>query len=461
MHAKKIQSIRNFVLDRPAALNALNLDMIYTMTPQLQAWSDSDLCKVIILSATKDAKAFCAGGDVKAIVQQQQRGDGQVLKFFEEEYKLDHLIGTLQKPFVSVLDGVTMGGGAGLSVHGPLRIATERTVFAMPETAIGLFPDVGSSFFLPRLDGFLGTFLGLTGHRLKGQDVFYAGIATHYIPSSRLDSLYARLAELESDDLKVVNKIIDEFSADVPKDAFDGWSLGGAVSAAIDRCFCFDSVEEIVAALRQEGTQWAEDQLKVLSAVSPLSLKVSLALLREGAKRHFSDCFQMEYRLVGKFLANSDFVEGVTAKLINKQKTANWKTKFDQLSSIPDAEVAKYFQSDPNASPLKLLNRYSFYDYPHRTLSGLPTDRDVQRVVDGDARRGMTGDPPSTLLEASEYILRHWGTYDNAMIGEHSIPKKNNLYGGVFGRTKIGLAEKVESILKRRTRQSKDRLEWI
>ncbi|CAG8762771.1 1871_t:CDS:2, partial [Racocetra persica] len=150
---KRIFGSRIFILNRPTAYNALDLSMIRKITPQLQAWNESDLCKVIILKATGN-KAFCAGGDVKRVIENVEHGEGQhAIKFFEEEYQLNHLIATLDKPFVSFLDGITMGGGVGLSVHAPFRVATENTVFAMPETKIGFFPDVGGSFFLPRMDG--------------------------------------------------------------------------------------------------------------------------------------------------------------------------------------------------------------------------------------------------------------------------------------------------------------------
>ncbi|KAJ1552559.1 hypothetical protein HK405_010859, partial [Cladochytrium tenue] len=173
--ARRVQNLRVFILNRPSALNALSTEMVQLMTPQLKAWDESDLCKVILLMAASGSRAFCAGGDVKDIVlkakTRREEELAAALKFFEQEYQLNHLIGTLKKPFISLMDGITMGGGVGLSVHAPFRIVTENTVFAMPESVIGLFPDVGGSFFLPRLDGELGTYLGLTGHRLKSTEV--------------------------------------------------------------------------------------------------------------------------------------------------------------------------------------------------------------------------------------------------------------------------------------------------
>ncbi|KAL2917801.1 3-hydroxyisobutyryl-CoA hydrolase [Polyrhizophydium stewartii] len=464
VHAKKVQSMRKFELDRPKALNALNLDMIYAMTPQLQAWQDSDLCKVIVLAKADGNRAFCAGGDVKTLAQQSATGlpdqIAKSVKFMEEEYKLNHLIGTVQKPFVSVLDGVTMGGGVGLSVHGHFRIATENTRFAMPETAIGLFPDVGGSFFLPRLDGELGTFLGLTGHHLLGEEVFIAGIATHYVPSARLPALYARLAEVESDELDVINAIIDEFSGDTSADKFLNWSLGGETGRAINRCFRFNTLEEIFGALEKDPhTEWAQKQLSILKGFSPTSMKLTLAQLRKGATRHFAECFKMEYRIVRAALASHDFVEGVTAKLISKPaRTPDWKPDITQLASItPGSLETRYFNSE--GRDIQLYSDLSYYDYPHRTLSGLPTDRDIRRVVFGDVGRGKNILRATSRQEVLDFFARHWGSFDSGAISKINPPSKLALDGGK-GRSKVGLREKVMAVLETRTVEAGGVLQW-
>ncbi|KAJ3319971.1 hypothetical protein HDV06_005789 [Boothiomyces sp. JEL0866] len=468
VHHKKSQSIRNFVLDRPAALNALNLEMIYNITPQLQAWQEADLCKVIVLSSAPGSRAFCAGGDVKQIVIDAKESLAGVRKgalFFEQEYKLNHLIATTKKPFVSILDGVTMGGGVGLSVHGHFRIVTENTLIAMPETSIGLFPDVGGSFFLPRMDGELGTFLGLTGHRLKGEEVYISGFGTHFVPSSRIPALMERLAELETDELDVVNAAIDEFSGELTTEQFKNWSLGGKVGDLIDRCFKHYTIEEIISSLEaetqnsdEELAAFATKQLKVLKAASPTSLKVTLAQLRRGARMHIADCFKMEYRLAQQFLVSPDFLEGVTAKLINKTAAA-WNPSFDQLSSISEKEIDEKFFGERDTPDLELYNRLSYYDYPHRTLSGLPTDRDVFRVVNGEGRRGARTAKPNTKLEVMEWIKQNWGRYDAGVVGEIYIPTMNTLDGG-RGKGKVGLLEKVQAILDRHAKETKSGIEW-
>eukprot|EP00003_Mantamonas_plastica_P022486 TRINITY_DN3838_c0_g1_i3.p1 TRINITY_DN3838_c0_g1~~TRINITY_DN3838_c0_g1_i3.p1 ORF type:complete len:316 (-),score=68.62 TRINITY_DN3838_c0_g1_i3:427-1374(-) len=181
-------NVKTFVLNRPKALNALNLPMVRTLTEQYKMWDQNPAANMIVLKATGE-RAFCAGGDIRSIydsVKGDNSGQNTLAQdFFKEEYQLNHLIGTLSKPHVALINGITMGGGVGLSVHGTFRVATENTMFAMPETAIGLFPDVGGSFFLPRLQGELGMFLALTGQRLKSSDVKHAGIATHFVPAAR------------------------------------------------------------------------------------------------------------------------------------------------------------------------------------------------------------------------------------------------------------------------------------
>src|SRR5450432_185982 len=197
-----LYGVRTIELNRPKKLNSLNASMARKIIPRLREWEKSDMANIILMSGA-GTKAFCAGGDVAALAQQNKGGvEGQKesTDYFALEYQLDHLIATYSKPYVAIMDGITMGGGVGLSVHAPFRIATERTLFAMPETTIGFFPDVGASFFLPRMPGSVGTYLALTSEKLRGVNVFYAGVATHYIHSTSLPSLERRLAELRFKD---------------------------------------------------------------------------------------------------------------------------------------------------------------------------------------------------------------------------------------------------------------------
>ncbi|KAI8803654.1 ClpP/crotonase-like domain-containing protein [Cladochytrium replicatum] len=477
--SRKLQSARVFVLNRPKALNSLTLQMVYQMLPQLQVWETADLCKVIVLTSGEGSKAFCAGGDVKAVVQDAQEGpEGFVnaLKFFEEEYRLNHLIGTLTKPFVAIMNGITMGGGVGLSVHAPFRVATENTVFAMPETAIGLFPDVGGSFFLPRLDGELGTYLGITGKQLKGEEVFFAGIGTHYIPSARLPMLMNRLAELETSEIEAVNMVLEEFVAETSISKWRNWSLGGKVLEAIQKCFRFNSLEEIIAELEAtakgnsnattEVSKWAGATLETMKTMSPTSMKVTLEQLRRGRKKNFAECFQQEFRLVQQCLRSKDFIGGVAHKLINKSKEPpTWSISWEEMSKLtPEVIDALYFSNEvPGESGytphrLELGRAWSYFDYPHRPLSGLPTELDVYRAVQGRARK-LGSAEPKTKQEVLEFFLLNWGGYDASMMGPYNLRPRITIEGG-FGRGKVGLVEKVTTILESRCDEQQGKLSW-
>lgn len=274
-----------------------------------------------------------------------------------------------------------MGGGVGLSVHAPFRIATENTLFAMPETAIGFLPEVGGSFFLSRLDGQLGVYLGLTGKRLKASDVLYAGIATHFVPSSRLAALEARLSELDQANFDMVNSAIEEFSAEL--DSEPGFSLGGEKRQVIDRCFKFDTVGEIVQALEKETAEpeFVQETLKLLHSMSPTSLKVTLQQIRNGASLSLAQCFKMEYHLVQKFLQDHDFKEGVTATLVTREKP-QWKPS--RLADVDDKKLKSNYFDSPSPLRLELLSTRDYKNYPHRKYM-LPSEEDIKRVVTGEA----------------------------------------------------------------------------
>ena len=348
------------------------------------------MANVIVIKGAGD-KAFCAGGDVAALAQdntQGAAGQQRSKDYFALEYKLDHLIASYTKPYVALMDGITMGGGVGLSVHAPFRIATERTAFAMPECTIGFFPDVGGSFFLPRLDGQVGTYLALTSERLKGADVFYAGIATHYLHSSSLPELEARLSELTFVDYAtlpercaIIDSTIEEYVTGLPHD--QPMTLAGATREAIDRCFAHDTVEAIIAALEGEKTAWAEATLKTLHERSPTSVRVTLRQMRLGRRWTISETFQREHQLAGKFMEHADFTEGVSARLMRKPaETPQWQPA--TLAEGPsDAAVDAFFAVE-GAQRLGLLRNgpaADYKEYPHAAVLGLPRERDVERVV--------------------------------------------------------------------------------
>lgn len=289
------------ILNRPKALNSLNLSMVNKIYPVLQEW---ELKKKLVIVKGAGEKAFCAGGDVKAIIEAGFRGDKQLGKdFFRNEYKTNGLIGTYKIPYIAFINGIVMGGGVGLSVHGQYRIATEKTLFAMPETQIGLFPDVGGSYFLPRLTGKLGVYLALTGARLKGSDVLKAGIATHYIESKNIDDLEKSLLECKNE--QDINTVLLKFHKKDTKD----FSLKPVLDQ-INKCFAPQEIEEIIHLLKADKSKWAEETLKLLNKMSPTSMKVSLKELEFGKNMSLAECLKMEYNLAVNSLEKHDFYEG-------------------------------------------------------------------------------------------------------------------------------------------------------
>ncbi|KAJ3224293.1 hypothetical protein HDU81_008642 [Chytriomyces hyalinus] len=391
---RRMQNMQVLLLNRPAALNALNHNMVKIMTPKLKLFDESDVTKTVLLTSVEGSRAFCAGGDIKALTQAESGAREDIaaaVGFMQNEYELNHLIGTANKPIIALINGIAMGGGIGLSVHAPFRIATEKSVFAMPETGIGLFPDVGGSFFLPRLDGELGTYLGLTGQRLKGMEVFMAGIATHFVPSDRLPALLDRLGALDVSDVEVVNNAIEEYVAEPPSVAdWKAWSLGGAVGDAINRCFAGKTLEEILEALDKEGTAWAKSTKDTIKSMSPTSLKVTLEQLRRGREQDFATCFRMEYRMVQESLQSHDFFEGVKARLYEKREPV-WNPSWEDLSApgLTLEDITKRFFTKRSSLPeslslisprLNLHNNLSYFE-SSPDFEWVPTDRDVSRVL--------------------------------------------------------------------------------
>lgn len=349
-------------------------------------------------------KAFCAGGDVAALAQQNASGtEGRKASqaYFGLEYQLDHLIATYPKPYIAYMDGITMGGGVGLSVHAPIRIATERTLFAMPETTIGFFPDVGGSFFLPRLEGRLGTYLALTSERLKGVNAFYAGVATHYIDSSSLSSLTARLAELVFKDyedmdsrLATIAATIAEFDTGLPHD--EPMLLAGELRKAIDRCFGHIEIEAIIRALEDEEKDtelpqhirdWATSTIKTLSERSPTSLKVTLKQMELGRNWSIGEAFKNEYHIAGNFMSHPDFDSGVSARLIHKLPTTpTWNPP--TLQDVTRQDVDRFFNHQ-GKFPIRLLDEHErdYKQYPFHM--GLVREDEIEDVVRQGGQRAQ------------------------------------------------------------------------
>lgn len=345
-----VRDKRLIVLNRPKALNALNLGMIRQIYPWMVEWESDPSVSMVLIKAV-GGKAFCAGGDIRAVTDAGKKGDALAKDFFKEEYILNYKIGTYKKPYIAVIDGITMGGGVGLSVHGRFRVATERTLFAMPETAIGLFPDVGGGHFLPWLEGKLGTYLALTGFRLKGRDVFQAGVATHFVQSEKLPALEDALMSLpEVSDLHVV-KVLDAFHKENPVDKDKAFVLAPHMKK-INEVFSAETLEEIFSRLQKHGSEWAQQQLNTLKKMSPTSMKVTLRQLQLGQTLNLAEMLQIEYRLSQHCLEDNDFYEGVRAVLVDKDQSPKWSPP--TLEGVTKDKVEWYFSPLPPERELVL-----------------------------------------------------------------------------------------------------------
>ncbi|CAE6022039.1 unnamed protein product [Arabidopsis arenosa] len=339
-------SVRILTLNRPKQLNALCFNMISRLLQLFLAYEKDPSVKLVILKG--QGRAFCAGGDVPPVVNNIVQGKWRLgADFFRDQYTLNYVMATYSKPQVSILNGIVMGAGAGVSIHGRFRIATENTVFAMPETALGLFPDVGASYFLSRLPGFFGEYVGLTGARLDGAEMLACGLATHFVLSSSLDALEADLCKVGSSDPSFVSTIIDAYTQHQylkQKSAYYRQVLD-----VIDRCFSRRTVEEIISALEREATQepddWILTTIRALKKSSPSSLKISLRSIREGRLQGVGQCLIREYRMVCHVMKgdlSKDLVEGCRAILIDKDRNPKWEPK--RLDDMKDNMVDQYFE---------------------------------------------------------------------------------------------------------------------
>ncbi|CAF2096828.1 unnamed protein product [Brassica napus] len=364
-------SVRILTLNRPKQLNALNSNMITRLMQLFLEYEEDPNVKIVILKG--QGRAFCVGGDPLPVFRDiviQGKSWRVGADFFSEQYKLDHFMATYSKVQISI-------GGAGISVHGRFRIATEKTVFAMPETELGLFPDVGASYFLSRLPGFFGEYVGLTGARLDGAEMLACGLATHFVPSSRLNALEADLCKVgSSDPVTFASAILNAYTKH-PKlkqhsayyrqvysilfhlllllvFEFAGYLLSSFNSSlrrldVIDRCFSRRTMEEIISALEKEATEkpneWISATIRALKKASPASLKISLRSIREGRFQGVGQCLIREYRMVCNVLKreiSKDFVEGCRAVVIDKDRNPKWEPR--SLEEMKDNMVERYFE---------------------------------------------------------------------------------------------------------------------
>jgi len=391
-------AVRTYVLNRPQKLNALDEPMLALLRPQIEEWSASDLCGTIV--GTGVGRAFFAGGDVANIIKNaaDPTTRPRAIDFFKREFEMDYILAALRKPYVAVLDGHTMGGGVGLAAHAPFRIATENTVFAMPETKIGYAPDVGASYFLSRMDGELGTYFALTSDTLRGRAVFELGFATHYIPSRRVPILLDRLAALESAHVSVIDHTIEEFSAErlseEPPTPFIGEQRD-----ALDFAFRHHRVEMIIEDLEKLAkhessaiSQWAVDTLATLHLRSPTSLKVALKAIREGKNMTLLEALDMEMKIATAFCsgASPDFDTGVKAVLIERTKgRPRWSPS--TLEEVSDEIVSRFFS--PTSPYLSSAPALSIPDNMTAGTSrpmkyALPTEDEIGAMVRGSHSAG-------------------------------------------------------------------------
>ncbi|MEW6451669.1 MAG: enoyl-CoA hydratase/isomerase family protein [Pseudomonadota bacterium] len=332
-------------LNRPKALNAVTLNMVRLMMVQLSEWAaDPSVTRVVVSAA--GGKAFSAGGDIRALYDLGLAGrHADMLPFWREEYVLNAFIKRYPKPYVSLIDGICMGGGVGVSVHGSHRVAGDKFLFAMPEVSIGFFPDIGATWFLPRMSGELGAYVALTGERLAAADSVAASIATHRVPSARFPELADALCGATS-----VDALLAAFAE--PTEA-----PVAVKRPAIDRLFKGDSVEGILAALDAEqgaDADFARATAATIRAKSPTSLKLALAQVRAGKTLSFDACMQTEFRIVSRIIHGHDFYEGVRAVIVDKDNKPRWNPS--ALAGVTPQDVAHHFAPLPSADEWTIPN---------------------------------------------------------------------------------------------------------
>jgi len=316
-------------LNRPKALNALTHGMCLAVKTQLDEWVRDSAIHCVAIRGSGD-RAFCAGGDIRALYESGRAGTPYAFEFYRDEYRLNATIKHFSKPYVALLHGIVMGGGVGVSVHGSHRIADESAVFAMPETGIGLFPDVGGSYFLPRCPGEIGMFLALTGTRLKTSDMLDAGIATHHVPAQQTGSLLDRLENGVQPEAA-----IRELAAPLARGTL------AARRTEIDMAFARPSVEHILETLESSDNAWCQEVGSTMRLKSPTSQKVTYRQIRGGKSMTFDECMRTEFRMVNRVIAGHDFYEGVRATIIDKDNTPAWKPP--TLDAVGTPDVESYF----------------------------------------------------------------------------------------------------------------------
>lgn len=345
MQNEVLAEVRNHIghltLNRPTGLNALTLDMVRNLHRQLDAWAQDSQVHAVVLRGAGD-KAFCAGGDIRSLYDSFKSGDTLHEDFFVEEYALDLAIHHYRKPVLALMDGFVLGGGMGLVQGADLRVVTEKSRLAMPEVGIGYFPDVGGSYFLPRIPGELGIYLGVSGAQIRAADALYCGLADWYLESAKLGALDEKLDQLEWHDtpLKDLQGLLAKFAVQQLPDA-----PLATLRPAIDHFFAQPDVPSIVEQLRQvtvaDSHEWAVTTANLLETRSPLAMAVTLEMLRRGRELPIEQCFALELHLDRQWFERGDLIEGVRALLIDKDKTPRWNPP--TLEALDAEHVASFF----------------------------------------------------------------------------------------------------------------------
>jgi enoyl-CoA hydratase len=324
-------------LNRPKALNALTLGMVHGIMDALRTWAeDPEVAHVIIRQSGE--KAFCAGGDIRAQHDAGKAGEFErAIGFYRDEYRMNRMIKRYPKPFIALIDGIMMGGGAGVSVHGTYQVGTEKLLFAMPEVGIGFFPDVGGTYFLPRIPHRVGLYLALTGERIGIADALWSGIVTHHVPASDLPRLADDLANTPD-----VLHVLDSH-AQAP-----GRSSLADKAADIERLFSGERLTDILSALRSaaaDGDAFAKETEEKIRSRSPTSVAVTFQALKRGGELEFEDCMRQEFRIASRMVHGHDFYEGVRAVILDKDNSPHWMPP--TLEEVSGEEIDKHFEPIP------------------------------------------------------------------------------------------------------------------
>ncbi len=344
---ERLGALALVTLNRPRAMNALTHEMALALEAALEQWRGDDAVACVAIRGAGE-RAFCAGGDIRRLYDEGRAGGDYPYNFYRDEYRLDSAIFHYPKPYIALMDGIVMGGGVGISVHGSHRVVGDRTLFAMPETGIGLFPDVGGAYFLPRLPGQTGLYLALTGARMGAADALLGGVGDAYVPSGELDRLIAALAAMDAngDAFERASEIIRGHAGEA------GEAPLTAVRDGVDRHFALGGVEDIISSLNKDGSDWALKLAESIDAKSPTSLRIAYRQIRNGARMDFNRCMAMEYRIACGCIGAYDFYEGTRAAVIDKDQAPRWRPA--SLAELPEADIDAYFERPARGGDLDL-----------------------------------------------------------------------------------------------------------